>query len=72
MPGECFGEMAVIGRTNRLRGADVVAQTSAKVVTIAGGALRNASDACRMHFYQSFLEVLAGRLAMANARLAST
>jgi hypothetical protein len=24
-----------------------------------------------MHFYQSFLEVLAGRLALANARLAA-
>jgi serine/threonine protein kinase len=70
--GECFGEMAVIGRSHHLRGADVVAQTSAKVMTISGGALRNASDTCRMHFYQSFLGVLAGRLAMANARLAAT
>ena len=34
-------------------------------------ALRKASDACRMHFYQSFLEVLASRLALANARLAA-
>jgi hypothetical protein len=41
-------------------------------MTISGGALRNASDTCRMHFYQSFLGVLAGRLAMANARLAAT
>ncbi|HTY98348.1 MAG TPA: protein kinase, partial [Rhodocyclaceae bacterium] len=72
MPGEVFGEMAVIGRTNHQRGADVIAQTTAKVVTIAGSALRNASDACRMHFYQSFQEVLAARLALANARLAST
>ncbi|WIM06876.1 MAG: serine/threonine-protein kinase [Candidatus Nitricoxidivorans perseverans] len=72
-PGECFGEMAVIGRgSHHQRGADVVAQTTAKVVTIGGGALRNSSDACRMHFYQSFLEVLSGRLAMANARMAST
>jgi CRP-like cAMP-binding protein len=71
-PGECFGEMAVIGRTHHLRGADVIAQTTAKVVTIAGSALRNASDACRMHFYQAFLEVLSSRLALANARLAAT
>lgn len=71
-PGECFGEMAVIGRTHHVRGADVLAQTSAKVVTISGGALRSASDACRMHFYQAFLEVLSSRLALANARLAAT
>ncbi|MDP2810555.1 MAG: protein kinase [Rhodocyclaceae bacterium] len=72
-PGECFGEMAVVGRSSHhQRGADVVAQTTARVVTIGGGALRNSSDACRMHFYQSFLEVLSGRLAMANARMAST
>ncbi len=71
-PGECFGEMAVIGRTQHVRGADVIAQTTAKVVTIAGSALRNASDACRMHFYQSFLVVLTGRLATANTRLAAT
>ncbi|HZV54148.1 MAG TPA: protein kinase [Rhodocyclaceae bacterium] len=70
-PGDCFGEMAVIGGGQRVRGADVIAQTMAKVVTISGAALRNASDVCRMHFYQSFLEVLAGRLSQANVRLAA-
>jgi serine/threonine protein kinase len=67
--GDCFGEMAVIGGGRHVRGADVVAQTTAKIVTISGTALRNSSDTCRMHFYQSFLEVLAGRLAHANVRL---
>jgi serine/threonine protein kinase len=71
-PGDCFGEMAVIGRGQHLRGADVVAETEAKVVTISGKALADASDVCRMHFYQSFLQVLTGRLAMANSRLSST
>ncbi|MDO8933201.1 MAG: serine/threonine-protein kinase [Rhodocyclaceae bacterium] len=70
--GECFGEMAVIGRNAHTRGADVVAQTTAKVVTISGEALRLASEVCRMHFYEAFLEVLANRLALANARMAST
>ncbi|MBL8486722.1 MAG: protein kinase [Rhodocyclaceae bacterium] len=70
--GECFGEMAVIGRIHHTRGADVIAQTGARVVTIPGQALRNASDACQMHFYQAFLEVLSARLAQANSRLAST
>jgi CRP-like cAMP-binding protein len=69
--GECFGEMAVIGGNTRMRGADVTAQTRARVISIRADALRNASDACRMHFYQAFLEVLSSRLTAANARLAS-
>jgi len=71
-PGDCFGEMAVIGRGPHMRGADVVAETEAKVVTIPGKSLAAASDVCRMHFYQSFLQVLTGRLAMANSRLSAT
>jgi len=70
-PGDCVGEMAVIGRADHQRGADVIAQTTAKVVTISGEGLRNASDTCRMHFYQAFLEVLAGRLSQANIRLSA-
>lgn len=69
--GECFGEMAIIRRGEHKRGADVVAQTATRVVTISSQALQHASDACRMHFYQGFLDVIAGRLADANARLAS-
>ena len=69
--GECFGEMAIIRRGEHTRGADVVAQTTARVVTISAQALQHASVACRMHFYQGFLDVIAGRLADANARLAS-
>ncbi|MBI5901120.1 MAG: protein kinase [Rhodocyclales bacterium] len=69
--GECFGEMAIIRRGEHSRGADVVARTSARVVTIPARALQHASDACRMHFYQGFLSVIAGRLAYANARIAS-
>ncbi|MDP1654094.1 MAG: protein kinase [Rhodocyclaceae bacterium] len=70
-PGDCFGEMAVISQTSSSRNADVVAQTSAKIITIRGDALRQASEVCRMHFYAAFLEVLANRLAQANSRLAS-
>jgi serine/threonine protein kinase len=69
--GDCFGEMAVIGKAGHTRGADVIALVETKLVTIKGDALTKASDGCRMHFYQSFLEVLANRLALANARLAS-
>jgi len=69
--GECFGEMAIIRRGEHTRGADVTAQTATRVVTISAQALQHASDVCRMHFYQGFLDVIAGRLADANARLAS-
>ena len=69
--GECFGEMAIIRRGEHIRGADVVAQTATRVVTISAQALLHASEVCRMHFYQGFLEVIAGRLADANTRLAS-
>jgi serine/threonine protein kinase len=71
LPGECFGEMAVIGHHGHVRSADVVARTPAKVITISGAALRQASDVCRMHFYEAFLDVLAGRLALANAWMSS-
>ncbi len=70
-PGECFGEMALIGSHNRIRGADVVAHTVAKIITIRGESLRQSSESCRMHFYQAFLEVLSIRLGLANIRLAS-
>ncbi len=69
--GDCFGEMAVIGGGVHTRGADIVALTEAKIVTVKGEALLRASEACRMHFYQAFLEVMASRLALANARLAA-
>ncbi len=70
-PGDCFGEMAIINRNNRVRSADVMAQMQSRLVTIRADALRHASESCRMHFYQSFLEVISGRLSQANARLAA-
>ena len=69
--GECFGEMAVIGRQQQLRGADITAQNAADLISVSGAALQQASAACRMHFYQSFAEVLASRLSLANQRLAT-
>ena len=69
--GECFGEMAVISKGSQTRGADVIALTAAKIVTVDGETLRQASVNCRMHFYQAFLEVLSTRLTLANARLAA-
>ena len=69
--GDCFGEMAVITRSSQIRGADVSAMTDAKIITIDGAALLQASEGCRMHFYQGFLEVLADRLSLANQRMAA-
>ena len=69
--GDCFGEMAVISKATQLRGADVVALTESKIITVRGETLKRASETCRMHFYQSFLEVLANRLTLANQRLAA-
>lgn len=69
--GDCFGEMAVINRQGQTRGADVTALTASDIITINGEALNAASESCRMHFYQGFLDVLAGRLAVANQRLAA-
>ena len=71
MAGGGVGEVASSGRGEHPRGADVVAQTGTRVVTMSAQALQHASDACRMHFYQGCLDVIAGRLADANARLAS-
>lgn len=70
-PGECFGEMALIGGENKLRSADVVCRTLSRIMTIREDALQHASDACRMHFYEGFLQVLTSRLNAANARLSS-
>jgi len=70
--GEVIGEIAVIDRRHPRRVADVVAQTPARIVVVPGQSLRQASDACRMHFYQGFLLVLSERLARANVLLAHT
>ena len=69
--GECFGEMAVISQHSHTRGADVVAYSHAKIITISGEALKRASATCRMRFYEAFLQVLANRLTMANQRLSA-
>ena len=68
-PGECFGEMAVISKSARKRGADIIALTDAKVVKIGKTAFKSTSEVCRMHFYQAFLTVLSERLSVVNTRL---
>lgn len=70
--GEVIGEIAVIDRRHPRRVAEVVTLTDARIVVIHGHSLRQASDACQMHFYQGFLLVLSERLARTNVLLAHT
>lgn len=68
--GEVIGEIAVIDRRHPHRVADVVALSDVRYLVISGVSLRQASETCRMHFYQAFLNVLAERLARTNVLLA--
>jgi serine/threonine protein kinase len=67
--GECFGEMAYLGKQKFQRSASVVALSEIGVIEIRAETLSKASDLCRHHFHGAFLELLVDRLAMANMRL---
>jgi len=67
--GECFGEMAYLGRFGRERGADVSTLSDSQVITIWIEDLAKASDACRHRFDRAFMGILVERLSLANARL---
>jgi serine/threonine protein kinase len=67
--GECFGEMAYLGRQKFQRSASVESLTAVSVIEIRAETLSRASETCRHHFHGAFLELLVERLAMANLRL---
>ena len=67
--GECFGEMAYLGKHKFQRSASVVALSDIAVIEIRAETLSRASDLCRHHFHGAFLELLVDRLAKANVRL---
>jgi serine/threonine protein kinase len=67
--GECFGEMAYLGKKQFHRTASVSASTDITVIEIKSGSLSHASETCRHHFNGAFLEILVDRLSMANTRL---
>jgi len=67
--GECFGEMAYLGKQKFQRSASIMALSEIKVIEIRAETLAKASDLCRHHFHGAFLELLVDRLAMANLRL---
>jgi serine/threonine protein kinase len=67
--GECFGEMAYLGKHKFQRSASVVSISDISLIEIRAETLTKASEICRHHFHGAFLELLVDRLAMANLRL---
>jgi CRP-like cAMP-binding protein len=69
--GESFGEIPAINKSQRAYSADFIALTDVKIIMIRNEALRQVSEACRIHFYQALLEAFATRLALMQIRLSS-
>ncbi len=67
--GECFGEMAYLGKQKFQRSASIASLSDIALIEIRAETLGKASDLCRHHFHGAFLELLVDRLAMANMRL---
>jgi serine/threonine protein kinase len=67
--GECFGEMAYLGRRQFKRSASVVTSSEITVIEIKADALNAATESCRHHFTAAFLELLVARLESADVRL---
>ena len=67
--GDCFGEMAYLGKKQFQRTASVTSSTDITVIEIKAEALAQASELCRHNFNGAFLEILVDRLSMANTRL---
>lgn len=67
--GECFGEMAYLGKQKFQRSASVISMSDITAIEIRAETLAQASEICRHHFHGAFLELLVDRLTMANTRL---
>jgi eukaryotic-like serine/threonine-protein kinase len=67
--GECFGEMAYLGRRQFRRSASVISNSEITVIEIKADALNAATESCRHHFTAAFLELLVLRLESADVRL---
>ncbi|MGH8743277.1 MAG: Crp/Fnr family transcriptional regulator, partial [Burkholderiales bacterium] len=67
--GECFGEMAYLGKVQFKRTASIVTVADAVAIEIAADSLAQASENCRAQFERAFLKILVERLAAANTRL---
>jgi len=67
--GECFGEMAYVGRREFKRSASVATVSEVTVIEIKADALNGATESCRHQFTAAFLELLVTRLESADVRL---
>jgi serine/threonine protein kinase len=67
--GECFGEMAYLGKRAFQRTASVTAVNDITVIEISAESLERATEGCKNAFNAAFLELLVGRLEGANTRL---
>ena len=67
--GECFGEMAYLGKRAFQRTASVTAVNDITVIEISTEALAQATEGCKHAFSAAFLQLLTGRLDAANTRL---
>lgn len=67
--GECFGEMAYLGRRAFQRTASVTAVNDITLIEISADALAQATEGCKNAFNAAFLELLVSRLEAANTRL---
>ncbi|HTT41092.1 MAG TPA: serine/threonine-protein kinase [Burkholderiales bacterium] len=68
--GECFGEMAYLGRRQFKRSASVASLSEITAIEIRADALNAATESCRHQFTAAFLELLVARLEASNVRLA--
>lgn len=67
--GDCFGEMAYLGKKQFQRTASITAASNITVIEIKSDALAQASELVRHNFNGAFLEILVDRLSIANTRL---
>ncbi|MGH8751098.1 MAG: protein kinase domain-containing protein [Burkholderiales bacterium] len=67
--GECFGEMAYLGKTQFKRTASIASVEDITTIEINAESLARASESCRAQFDRAFLQILVDRLAAANTRM---
>lgn len=67
--GECFGEMAYLGKRLFQRTASVTSVNDITVIVVGADSLAQATESCKHAFNAAFLELLVGRLEAANTRL---
>jgi len=67
--GECFGEMAYLGKRLYQRTASVISVNDITIIEVGADSLAQATESCKHAFNAAFLELLVGRLEAANTRL---